>query len=157
VKAISLPGTPGVGHQWSYLPDVARTMVALLQRREALEPFAVFHMAGHWDADGTQMAESIRRIVTRQCGAKPAVRAFPWWLAAWAAPFVPTLHELREMRSLWNVPVGMDNAKLLVVLGREPHTPLNAAVEAALVGTGCLAADRARKGGSVGHAVGAKG
>lgn len=155
VKAISLPGAPGVGHQWSYLPDVARTLVELLQHREALEPFAVFHMAGHWDADGTQMAESIRRVVVRRGGAKPAVRAFPWWLTAWAAPFVPTLRELREMRYLWNVPVRMDNAKLTAVLGFEPHTPLDQAVEAALEGMGCLTAEQARKAGSVGHAVGA--
>jgi nucleoside-diphosphate-sugar epimerase len=33
ITAVNLPGEPGVGHQWSYLPDVARTMVALLARR----------------------------------------------------------------------------------------------------------------------------
>ena len=32
----------------------------------------------------------------------------------------------------------MDNAKLLATLGHEPHTPLDEAVEAALVGMGCL-------------------
>lgn len=32
IKAINLPGDHGVGHQWSYLPDVARTMVELLAR-----------------------------------------------------------------------------------------------------------------------------
>lgn len=154
VKAIQLPGARGVGHQWSYLPDVARTMVELVQHRESLAPFAVFHMAGHWDADGTQMAQAICRVVTRRGGARPAVRAFPWWLIALASPFVPTLRELREMRYLWKVPVGMDNTKLTAVLGHEPHTPLDQAVEAALEGMGCLAADPARKGGSVGHAVG---
>jgi nucleoside-diphosphate-sugar epimerase len=153
VKAISPPGAPGVGHQWSYLPDVARTMVELVQRREALEPFAVFHMAGHWDTDGTQMAKSICRVVTRRGGAKPAVRAFPWWLTAWAAPFVPTLRELREMRYLWNVPVGMDNAKLVAVLGHEPHTPLDEAVEAALEGMGCLTVENAPTPKSAGARV----
>jgi hypothetical protein len=29
-------------------------MVALLARRDRLEPFARFHMAGHRDADGTR-------------------------------------------------------------------------------------------------------
>ena len=38
VKSISMPNAPGVGHQWSYLPDVARTMVELLQRRDTLPP-----------------------------------------------------------------------------------------------------------------------
>jgi hypothetical protein len=53
------------------------------------------------------------------------------------APFVPTIRELREMRYMWDVPVGMRNAKLVATLGREPHTPLD---EAALVGMGCLVA-----------------
>lgn len=138
VKAVNLPGVPGVGHQWSYLPDVARTMVELLQRREALAPFAAFHMAGHWDADGTQLAEAICRVVMRRGGAKPALRAFPWWLTALAAPFVTTLRELREMRYLWQTPVSMGNTKLLAVLEREPHTPLDEAVEATLQGMGCF-------------------
>ena len=138
VKTISLPGAPGVGHQWSYLPDVARTMVELVQRRDTLEPFSTFHMAGHWDADGRQMANAIARVVVERGGVQPAVRAFPWWLTALAAPFVTTLRELREMRYLWSTPVRMDNTRLRAVLGHEPHTPLDEAVEAALVGMGCL-------------------
>src|SRR5215469_9892458 len=57
VTKISYPGPRGLGHQWSYLPDVARTIVELLARRDSLEPFARFHMKGHWDPDGTQMVE----------------------------------------------------------------------------------------------------
>ena len=138
VKTISVPNAPGVGHQWSYLPDVARTMAELLQRRETLEPFATFHMAGHWDADGTQMAAAIGRVVARHGGSKPKVSALPWWLMTLAAPFVPTLRELREMRYLWQQPLGMDNSRLRATLGQEPHTPLDDAVEATLVGMGCL-------------------
>jgi nucleoside-diphosphate-sugar epimerase len=90
VKAINLPGAPGVGHQWAYLPDVARTMAELVQRRESLEPFALFHMRGHWDADGTALARAIGRVVTRRGGAQPKVSAFPWWLTALAAPLCRT-------------------------------------------------------------------
>jgi nucleoside-diphosphate-sugar epimerase len=138
VKAISLPGAAGVGHQWSYLPDVARTMVELVQRRETLEPFATFQMEGHWDADGRQMAEAIIRVVMRRGGAKPVASAFPWWFTAVAAPFMLTMREIREMRYLWSTPVRMGNAKLQAALGHESHTPLDEAVEAALVGMGCL-------------------
>src|SRR5580700_2691109 len=35
VSAVSYPGRPGVGHQWAYLPDVARTMMELLDRRDS--------------------------------------------------------------------------------------------------------------------------
>ena len=138
VRAITYPGKQGIGHQWSYLPDVARTMVALLAMRDSLPPFARFHLAGHWDQDGRQMTDAIARVVSQSTGRAPRVTAFPWWLMALAAPFVATLRELREMRYLWQTPVRMDNARLLAVLGHEPHTPLEVAIKATLKGMGNL-------------------
>ncbi|SDP60977.1 Nucleoside-diphosphate-sugar epimerase [Ralstonia sp. 25mfcol4.1] len=138
VTVVSLPGKKGIGHQWSYLPDVARTMVELLARRESLEPIAAFHMAGHWDADGMQMAEAIHRVVVRRGGRAPKLRPFPWWLLSVISPFVSTFREMREMRYLWREPVRMTNDKLKSVLGEEPHTPLDRAIEATLHGMGCL-------------------
>jgi len=140
VTAVSVPGARGIGHQWSYLPDVARTMVELLNHRDRLDAFASFHMAGHWDADGTQMSDAIRRVVRRRSGTEVRVNAFPWWLLTLASPVVTTFREMREMRYLWRTPVRMGNAKLVATLGHEPHTPLDDAVEAALVGMGCLTA-----------------
>jgi nucleoside-diphosphate-sugar epimerase len=137
VTAITYPGGRGIGHQWAYLPDAAETMVRLLDRRATLEPFAVFHMEGHWDADGTQMIAAIRRAIG---DSRLAVRKTPWWLMRLAAPVVPLFREILEMRYLWNVPLRMDNARLKSVLGAEPHTPLDEAVRATLVGLGCLEA-----------------
>ncbi|OPA99795.1 hypothetical protein BFW87_03515 [Pseudomonas fluorescens] len=138
VHTISYPGAPGLTHQWAYLPDVARTMVELLARRASLDAFACFHMAGHEDTDGTQMSRAIQRVVLRRTGQQPGVGRFPWWLLKLAAPFVVTFRELQEMRYLWNTPLRMDNTRLVEVLGREPHTPLEQAVEATLSGLGCL-------------------
>ena len=136
VRSVLYPGAPGVGHQWSYLPDVARTMLQLLAVRATLPAFARFHMAGHWDHDGRQMTAAIVRVVAQATGAAPAIRRFPWWLVALASPFVATLREMREMRYLWQTPLSMDNARLLAVLGQEPHTPLDEAVRATLAGMG---------------------
>ena len=74
VTSITMPGRRGVGHQWAYLPDVAETMVQLLERADTLDAFAVFHMHGHWDADGSQMIGAIRRAVGNP---NLKVRAFP--------------------------------------------------------------------------------
>lgn len=137
VGTIRVPNDIGVGHQWAYLPDVARTMCALLERRDTLEPFARFHMDGHWDADGTVLAEAIREVAHRY-GQNPTIAAFPWWLTRLLQPFVPTLRELREMRYLWSEPVRLDNRRLRALLGEEPHTPLKDAVEATLAGMGCI-------------------
>ncbi|ALX15448.1 hypothetical protein P350_28780 [Burkholderia cepacia JBK9] len=136
VAAISVPSR-GIGHQWSYVPDVARTMLELIERRETLEPFARFHLGGHWDEDGTQMALAVQRVAQRH-GMRPALRNLPWWIVWAAAPFVTTLRELLEMRYLWREPIRMDNARVTAVLGREPVTPLDTAVEATLAGLGCL-------------------
>jgi nucleoside-diphosphate-sugar epimerase len=138
VASIANPAADGVGHQWAYLPDVARTMVELLARRASLGPFERFHMAGHWDATGLQMAQAIQRVVVRRTGQLPRVGGTPWWLMRLAAPFVITLRELLEMRYLWTERVQMVNGRVLEVLGQEPHTPLDQAVEASLIGMGCL-------------------
>jgi nucleoside-diphosphate-sugar epimerase len=137
VDRIQNPAAPGVGHQWAYLPDAARNIVALLERRASLEPFATFHLGGHWDADGKQMVASIQRVLKRY-GTEAKQAAFPWWLMRLISPFNVTLRELMEMRYLWQKPVHLDNAKLRRTLGEEWVTPLDEAVEATLRGLGCL-------------------
>jgi nucleoside-diphosphate-sugar epimerase len=134
VKTIRNPASRGVGHQWAYLPDVAETMVLLVERGDRLAPFAVYHMEGYWDTDGSQMAAAINRVV----GGKARARAFPWWLVPLAAPFVTFMRELREMRYLWRKPLRMTNDRLVAELGGEPRTPIDEAVRATLIALGCL-------------------
>jgi nucleoside-diphosphate-sugar epimerase len=144
VGRIANPAAPGAGHQWAYLPDVAATMVALIERRAELEPFARFHMGGHWDPDGSAMCDAIRRVVARR-GGRASAGTFPWWLVRLATPFNETLRELWEMRYLWRQPVRMDNRRLVDTLGAEPHTPLIDAVERTLEGLGCLPAQALKR------------
>ncbi|MET0312209.1 MAG: hypothetical protein ABW051_09175, partial [Burkholderiaceae bacterium] len=106
---------------------------------DALPDFATFHMEGHWDADGSQMAEAVKRVALGVPGAAPVrIRPLPWALMMLASPFVPTLREMREMRYLWQAPLRMENRRLVETLGFEPHTPLDAAVRQTLEGLGCL-------------------
>jgi nucleoside-diphosphate-sugar epimerase len=137
VTAITYPGRTGIGHQWAYLPDVAETIVRLLEKSEILEPFSTFQMEGHWDADGTQMIAAIRKVVGNP---KIKVGKMPWLSMRLLSPFVPLFREVLEMQYLWNVPIRMDNVRLKTALGLEPHTPLDVAVRNTLIGLGCLAA-----------------
>jgi len=137
VRAIQNPARDGIGHQWAYIPDVAETMARLLERAESLPRFAVYHMQGFYDADGTQMVSAIQRVVAP----RPRVKAFPWWAVPLLAPFVRFLRELLEMSYLWKQPVRMTNDRLVATLGAEPHTPIDDAVRTTLVGLGCLARD----------------
>jgi nucleoside-diphosphate-sugar epimerase len=66
------------------------------------------------------------------------VKALPWFIFKLASPFNETLRELSATRPLWQTPIQLDNAKLVRFLGKEPHTPLQIAVEATLRGMGCL-------------------
>lgn len=135
VKAITNPGARGVGHQWAYLPDVAETMVQLLERADELPAFARFHMEGFWDKDGLQLGAAIRRVAGRP---KLKIKGFAWSLLYLLWPFVPVFRELTEMRYLWKQPVRMDNSKLVAFLGAEPRTPIDEAVRATLASLGCL-------------------
>ena len=138
---------PRAGNNWfsqglvkpGQLPDVAATIAALLARRRELEPFARFHMQGHWDPDGSEMSQAIQRVVARY-GGRAVVKSFPWWLVKLAAPFNATLREMVEMHYLWRLPVRLRNDKLVDFLGAEPHTPLDSAVYQTLQGLGCLPA-----------------
>jgi nucleoside-diphosphate-sugar epimerase len=138
VKTISNPCARGIGHEWSYLPDVARTMLELLARRDALDAFARFHMAGHYDDDGTQFTAAIQRVIEKSTGKTPRIGAFPWWLLTLASPFNVTFREMGEMRYLWREPIRMNNAHLVDTLGHEPHTPLDEAIETTLRGLRCI-------------------
>ncbi|AIY39240.1 Nucleoside-diphosphate-sugar epimerase [Collimonas arenae] len=135
VTAVTYPGKRGIGHQWAYLPDVAETMMQLIEREEALAAFDTFHMNGHWDADGTQMVAAIGRV-TGQADLK--VKGFPWWLLPLAAPFLPLMRELREVGYLWRQPLRLDNRRLLKLLGNEPHTGWDQAVHSTLAGMACI-------------------
>ncbi len=135
VATMTYPGRRGMGHQWAYLPDVAETMIQLVEREGALETFSLFHMDGHWDDDGTKMIAAIRRAVGTP---NLKVSSLPWGLLRLASPFVPLFRELGEMRYLWQAPIRMSNARLVAALGREPHTPLDDAVRTTLIGLGCL-------------------
>lgn len=137
LAAVTYPGAHDAGHAWAYLPDLAETIARLADIEAALPAFAEFHFGGHWFERGVEMAEAIRRAA-----GKPGIpiRALPWPLIYLAAPFVTVMREMLEMRYLWQVPLRLDNRKLVNLLGAEPHTPLDRALEGSLAGLGCLEA-----------------
>ncbi len=131
---ITYPGKPGTGHQWAYLPDVAETMLRLVEHAD-LPDFATFHMEGQWDVDGTQMVAAIQRVL----GGKPIpVKRLPWFTLRLASPFVPLLRELTEVKYLWDQPVRLRNERLVALIGPEPRTPLDEALRTTLTAMKCL-------------------
>jgi nucleoside-diphosphate-sugar epimerase len=135
VRSVTYPGAREVGHAWAYLPDLAETIARLSEIEHPLPAFEVFHFGGHWIEPGVEIAHAVRRVVKDP---RLPIRRFPWPLIYLGAPFVPFLRELAEMRYLWQVPLRLDNKKLVARLGAEPHTPLDDAVRATLQAMACL-------------------
>lgn len=135
VTAITDPGRKGIGHAWAYLPDLAETIALLVAPDAAPDTFETFHFGGHWFEDGADFARHVR-AATNAPAAK--IRPFPWPVVLALSPFVRLFREMAEMKYLWDVPVRLDNAKLIQRLGREPHTPIDLALRATLQGMNCL-------------------
>ena len=143
---LTYPGPKGVSTSWAYLPDLARTFVAVAQRRAQLQPFEVFHFSGYV-LTGQRWLDLLNPIARAQGWVQPDGQlrwsGMPWGLIRLGAWFVPTWAALLEMRYLWNTPHAMSNAKLCALIGPEPHTQLTRAVEQSLADLGLLGAPAA--------------
>ena len=139
----SYPGQRDVATAWAYLPDLARTFVAVAQKRAQLGGFEVFHFKGR-SMTGQQWLDALDPIARVQGWVKPeghvSFTRLPWPLMRIGALFVPTFAALSEMRYLWDTPHTLANDKLKALIGAEPHTPLSFAVQTALGDLGLLAA-----------------
>lgn len=129
------PGTtPGVPHEWAYLPDVACAAAQLLERRFELSSNETFHFS----SQQLSSAELVQALL-QHLGARRVWR-MPWRVLRWLSPFAPLLRELVEMKYLWDQPVLLDDGKLQRFLGSVQRTPLDQALRAAL---GLVAPERA--------------
>lgn len=135
------PGPSDVATAWAYLPDLARSFVAVAERRATLSPFEVFHFAGH-SITGQQWVDVLSPISRFQgwvkAGASLRWSRLPWALIRLGALVLPTWAGLLEMRYLWNTPHRLANDKLTALIGAEPHTPLALAAHTALADLGLL-------------------
>ncbi|WP_242183030.1 NAD(P)H-binding protein [Sphingomonas sp. CARO-RG-8B-R24-01] len=133
VQRVFNPARAGVGHAWAYLPDLAETMVRLLERRDELAAFDRFHFGGTWLDDNRSFAEAIRLAAGRP---DAPIYPFPWPVIHALAPFNETVREMREMIYLWRRPLRLIDAKLRQFLGDVPGTPLDEALRSTLAGLG---------------------
>lgn len=135
LRWVSYPGDREVGHAWAYLPDLAETVARLAEIEPSLPAFDIAHFGGHWLGRGGEIVEAVRRVSGRP---DLPIRRIPWLLFYLCAPFVTFLREALEMRYLWRIPLRLDNAKLVSLIGPEPHTPLDEALRQTLTALRCL-------------------
>jgi nucleoside-diphosphate-sugar epimerase len=136
------PGAPDVATAWAYLPDLARSFVAVAQRRDQLPCFEVLHFAGH-SLSARQWLEVLTPLAQAEGWVKPGAglryKRLPWALIRLGGVFVATWASLAEMRYLWDTPHRLGNDRLKALLGAEPHTALDRAAHDALDALGLLA------------------
>lgn len=129
------PGQLDVPTAWAYLPDLARTFVAVAQQRDRLPAFHTLHFHGH-TLTGQDWVDAATPIAREQgwvpAGASLRVSSLSWPLLRTLALVVPMLASVCEMRYLWRTPHSLANEGLLTLIGSEPHTAFAQALRAAL-------------------------
>lgn len=131
------PGPLNVAHAWAYVPDLARTFVAVASMSQA-PAFARLHFAGH-TLTGRELLAALERVATGM-GLAPAAGwkrgTLPWGLMRMASPLWPMGRELLAMRYLWQVPHALDGSALAQAAGVMPQTPVDEALAQALTALG---------------------
>lgn len=138
------PGPLDVATAWAYLPDLARSFVAVAEQRGRLHTFEVLHFGGY-SITARQWLEVLTPIAQAQgwvkAGHSVRFKRLPWTVIRLVGLFVKGLAELVEMRYLWQTPHRLDNTRLMALLGTESHTPLALAAAVALKDLGFVASE----------------
>ncbi len=120
---MTYPGPTDRPHAWAYLPDFARALVGLAERRADLAVFEDVGFPGN-TLTGRELADAMARAAGRPM----RIRPFLWWAIALASPVWPMGRELREMAYLWRRPHRIEGAKLARLLRDFRPTDLDAAM-----------------------------
>jgi len=124
---LTYPGPLDVVHAWAYLPDFAAVLVRLAEKRAEFKSFEVFGFPGH-AMTGHELIATIEEVTN----AKFNVRLMSWWMLKTFGRLMAMGRELAELEYLWRVPHRISGDKLMVAIGKVPHTPLRQAIAASL-------------------------
>ena len=103
---ISAPGPADIPHAWAYLPDMARAVVALAEKREQLATFEDIPFPGY-----TLSISGLADLVSRATGRRQKVTRMSWLPLFAAYPFWAMGRKLLEMRYLWFMPHRLSGAR----------------------------------------------
>ena len=124
---ITYPGPLDRVHAWAYLPDMARALAALADKRVELGRFTTFCFQG-FNLKGAELVEAIERAAGRDM----KVSDMPWFIMGILGWFVPSIREVMEMRYLWQAPHAVSGRLLNEMLPELRGTPIEIAIKDAL-------------------------
>lgn len=129
-------------HAWAYVPDLARSFVAVARRTEQLPSFVALHFPGY-TLTGAEFLGAIERAAA-VLGLAPSGgmrrAALPWGLIRAGAWFVPSWREIVDLAYLFAVPHALSDESLRRAIGALEITPIDAAMIATLNALGFAAA-----------------
>jgi NAD(P)-dependent dehydrogenase (short-subunit alcohol dehydrogenase family) len=152
-KRLVYPGPLDCVHAWAYLPDLTRAFVGVAERHLAADlnapvvrqastsptsitgSFKKIHFAGH-NVTGAALLAAIERAAERLNIAAPGVLqrgGMPWAAVRIGGIFKPMWREVAEMSYLWRVSHAVESIAMAKILPSHMQTPLDSAVENALV------------------------
>jgi nucleoside-diphosphate-sugar epimerase len=135
------PGPTDVVHAWAYLPDLARSCVAVAEQPG--EGVRSWHFAGH-AVTGAELLDAVEAALHDLGTAPPGPLrrgGMPWALIRAAGLVHPMMREIARMAYLWRVPHALDGAALGALPGVR-STPLPEALRHALSELGIAGAKR---------------
>jgi nucleoside-diphosphate-sugar epimerase len=127
------PGRLDRAHAWAFLPDLARTFVAVASQKN-LPVFTALHFPGD-TVTGAELLLAIENAA-KSIGYAPHKKfkygKLPWHVIRIGGWLIPMWREVAEMSYLWDVPHALDGAALENLIGAIPKTELNMALQATL-------------------------
>ena len=124
---ITYPGLRDQIHAWAYLPDMARALVALAEKRSEFAMFETFGYPGY-ALTGDEMVASLSRVTGRNL----KVGKMPWGMLKMIGIFAPDVKGVVAMSYLWRTPHAIDGAKLHAALPNFQATDLDKALQDAV-------------------------
>jgi len=123
-RSIRVLGNPDAPHSWTYVPDVARTLVTL-----SSDPRA-WGRAWHVPTEPPQSQREVIRAMASVAGVPtPSVRSVPRWMLWLGGVFSPTVREIPEVLYQFNRPFILDSTETTATFGIQP-TPFPEALVA---------------------------
>lgn len=120
------PGDPDAPRDFIFLPDAARRLCDLAERRAS--------EGRRWNVPGSgvQPPRALIRDAAELLGRSAHVTALRGWLVAVAGLVSRDAREFREILPLYDAPVGLDGSRLRELLGRIETTPYSEGVRITL-------------------------
>jgi nucleoside-diphosphate-sugar epimerase len=125
-KTVRVIGSPDMPHSWTYVPDVARTLVTLARDERS------WGRPWHVPTNPPLSQREVAAALAHQAGVPaPDVRSIPNLVIRAMGMVSPTMRELKEVAYQFERPFVLDSSAASEVFGLEP-TPMSEALSATL-------------------------